>query len=326
MESLKIADQKTMEEFFKTNLNLFPQAKELLSLQIFRHDPSMIINPTVVIAKYQLRLLLKNGQTTTLILRGSADTVGYKRLKSYHILQALWGSGFGEGINIVPRPLGYFSDLRLLLYENVNGRSLIDAFKHPAEIYLKKIEAAIDWLADFHQKKTKNIPEAIFNWQQEQDEFNRLLKQLTTKYAPQAEEITRVVELLLQREKTLLRPETFSLIHGDYQPNNIIFTQAQTAVIDFNDALLYDELFDLAYFLTQAKFMLKNLHNTDITDFLETQKQIYFQLRGLSLDDLSQKKIALFTAQTLLHIQILTTHGLAAYLLKEIQSNVQKSI
>ena len=138
MESLKIADQKTMEEFFKTNLNLFPQAKELLSLQIFRHDPSMIINPTVVIAKYQLRLLLKNGQTTTLILRGSADTVGYKRLKSYHILQALWGSGFGEGINIVPRPLGYFSDLRLLLYENVNGRSLIDAFKHPAEIYLKK--------------------------------------------------------------------------------------------------------------------------------------------------------------------------------------------
>src|SRR3990167_4965692 len=55
------------------------------------------------------------------------------------------------------------------------------------------------------------------------------------------------------------------LIHGDYQPNNIIVDKDSITVFDFNDSRFDDPALDLAKFLSQLKVMLFRF--ADVKDF-----------------------------------------------------------
>ena len=140
-----------------------------------------------------------------------------------------------------------------------------------------------------------------------------------------AARIRRVGQFLLEQEKKLLHKETFTLVHGDYQPNNIITASKAVAVIDFNDAFLYDELFDLAYFLTQTESMLRRLQHVDLGTLPRELEQHYFTARRLPYDERARKKLALFRAKTLLSIKALTSPQEGLKILEEIEINAQKT-
>lgn len=321
----KITDQKTMRELFAAHLEWFPEAQELVELKIFRHDPKLVIDPNVVLGKYELTVRLTSGQTKLYVVRGSTD-LRNKRLKSYHILKALWETGFNVGPNVVPRPLAYIAPHHLLLYENYPGSSLMQKIESGQDEFLKKIETALDWLAAFHQKKPKTIPEAEYDWNEEKKESEQLIKRLTEKYSNQADRTRLLAQQILKTEQKLLNPDNFSLVHGDFQPNNILLGENQIAVIDFNDAFLYEELFDLAYFTTQAEYMLKRLQNLDLSAPLVQSRLKYLQKRHIPFNNLTEKKLALCMAKSLLSIKTLTTHAEGAQILVEIESNVKKAI
>jgi len=267
-----------------------------------------------------------DGREEVIIFRGSAGP-DHKREKSFHILQALWRNGFHTEIFGIPQPIGYFPEFGMLLYRNIPGTSLMESFEHGKNHYQEKIKSAIDLLIEFHAKKPPAVPEAHFFWYKEKGSFEKLIETICTKYTAHCHRIKQVAALLLASEKEILDPKSFTLVHGDFQPNNIIFSEdGKASLIDFNDAYLFDELYDLAYFTTQVTFMLTRLNQTDLTPFLQEQTIYYCSKRGIEFNELIHKKMALFRAKTLLSIKALTTHEQGLLILDEIESNVRQTM
>lgn len=324
MDPKAIVDQKIIRQIFSDNLSWFPGVSRLSQLTINQHNPQFVLDRTAVLAEYKLKVETSSGETHQYVLRGSSDP-SEKRQKHFFILQALRKNGFDSGKNIVPRALGYFPEHHLLVYENAAGQSLYDKFRWTeSEIWKQKIDESIDWLIDFHNKKPFIIPETEFDWQEERRKFEQLTGRLNQRFPSHAEMLTRATAKIMAEEREILNAKSFCLVHGDFQPQNIIFSDhpPQTVVIDFNDSMTYDELYDLGYFVTQTKTMVQNIHQVDITDFLESRTKHYLKQRGLDTDPLASKKLSLFKFKTLLHIKSVTTEILAKNILKEIENYV----
>ena len=300
----KIFDQQTMEDFFRGHLDLFPKARELLGLKISPHDPRFVLDKSAALAEYSLTLATDAGEQK-LVLRASTD-MAEKRKKHFQVLQALWNGDFSDGRNVVARPIGYFPELKLLLYENVPGQSLYDKFQYkPDAEWKNRLDQAIDWLIMFHSKKPLSIPQAAFDWAEERRRFEQLSSALIKRFPAEAEDFKKAIARMIEQEQRWLKPETFHLIHGDFQPHNILFRDhpPQTIVIDFNDAMLYDELYDLSYFTTQVASMLTNLRQDNIPDLVQKLISRYVGARKLERDKTMEEKLKLFRAKTLLHIK-----------------------
>lgn len=325
MINSQIIDEKIMEEFFKANLNLFENSKRLISLKIFQHDPSLVISHEATLVKYRLELETDDNETQIIILRGSSDPKE-KRLNSYKILKSLRENGFDQGHFVVPKPFGYFPELKLLLYENYGAVSLMQRFQSGQNHYLEKIQSSLDWLAAFHSNKPKNIEDLKFDGELEKTEMEHLIAGLCKKFPAEQESIKSARARLEAIEKNLLDAKSFTLVHGDFQPNNILIGDGQISVIDFNDAAVYEELFDLAYFSTQTKYIYRRFRGADISNELELLELDYLKSRKIPYDAVTQKKLALFRAKTLLRIKILTSHPLGKKILDEIEQNLQKAI
>lgn len=325
MNHASVVDNAVMEKFFRSHSELLENTKRVLNVKIFRHDPAHVISHTAILVKYEIEIETSTGQREIIILRGSSDTHGNRR-KSYYILQELHRRGFAEGPLLVPKPLGYFEDLHLLLYKNLPGPSLMQEFERGEGKYGEKIEKCVDWLIKFHSTKLSNLPKIYYAWDDEVAKFRHLEKDLVKKFGHLQGRITAAVSALADNEKKLLQPEKFTLVHGDFQPNNILMQNGQTAVIDFNDAFFYDELFDIVYFKIQTRFMLQRLGRQARDAELEKTFQRYLKTCGIVQDGLVEKKIALFTAKTLLRIKVLTSHELGSRLLEQIEAYVQKTI
>jgi len=324
MINTQIVDQKTMEAFFNSHLDLFAGARKLIDLKIFQHDPSLVISHDVTLVKYKLQLEYKAGEIKTAVLRGSSDPKE-KRLKSYKILKVLWETGFNEGHFVVPKPLGYFPEYKLLLYENYPALSLMQRLESGQNHFMEKIQSSLEWLAAFHENQAFPVSEIPADPKQTQEDEQRLTAALCKKFPQQAERIKAVVEAVANTEKNLLDPSKFVLVHGDFQPNNILIGDGQITVIDFNDALIYDELFDIEYFVTQTEYIYKRCRGSNIADQLDLLKIDYLKNRKIPQGDLTRKKLALFRAKTLLRIKILTSHPIGEKILDEIEDNAKKA-
>lgn len=319
-----IADAGVMQKFFAEHLEIFEGARKITDVKIFRHDPSLVISQTAVLAKYEISAEMADGTTRVFTLRGSSDP-SQNRRKSYHILQALRQAGFDRGPFQVQKPLGYFEAYHFLIYENFPGPSLMQDLNREAPDCAEKINLGTRWLAKFHETKLTSLPHINYNWSDEQKKFEKLKTDLVAKFGNPQKRISRVAEALAESEQKLLRPEDFILTHGDFQPNNILTANGVTSVIDFNDAFFYDELFDLIYFQVQTLFMLKHLRRPGLEAGVDRAVAEYLNSRKVERNALVEKKIALFTAKTLLRIKILTSHELGSEILKEIEMYVRKA-
>ena len=299
-----------MEGFFREHLSLFPDAAEFISLRINQHDPLYVLDQNASLAEYKIVVRQNDGTEKKHFLRGSSD-VGQKRQKHFHILQALRQTGFDTGINIVAKPLGYFPQFHLLLYFNVPGESLYDKFQYAAkEVWKEATKKATDWLVDFHEKKPLNIPEAAFEPGEERNKFMALVEEVSKNFPDHEQAVRKAVAQIMRDEEGLFEPSKFHLIHGDFQPHNLIFRDLpqQTIAIDFNDAMYYDELYDITYFITQTWVMLHSLHGMRSTDFLAPLLDYYLERRGIVRDEVVERKIQLFRIKTLIHIKSVTQY------------------
>lgn len=316
----QIADQAVMEAFFRSHLDLFLGATELVEMTVARHHQAYIFDPSVVLVEYKLVLKI-NGENQKMNVRGSTDNGG-KRLKHYHILKSLSEVGFDDGKNQVPQPLGYFPEMSLLLYKNVSGESLYDKLQYkPESEWTQKVWDAINWLSDFHSK-LRAVPEINFNPEEESLKFDKVIQGLLIKYPDRAESIKDIYQLIKKCEKETVDRQKFVLIHGDFHPANLIFSDDPDRVygIDFNDAMLYDELYDLAYFTTQTHQMLQRVGLGKRTEFIQEIINHYLTKRKIEKTDDLERKLTLFRIKTLLHIKAVSPHHLAANIYEEIKN------
>jgi len=324
MDTEPIVDQQFMENFFRSHLELLG-ASELLGLKILRHDPTKVFDRRVVLVKYELAIRKPDGSVEELILRGSKGPDD-KRIKAFHIMDNLARHGFLESAYSVPRPIGYFPEYGLLLYVNIPGTTMMVRMESGKDRLAEITRGAIEWLIQFNNKKPHGVLEAKFQWEKEREIFSRLVETVCNKYKTQCPRIQAAVEVLLRQEKELLDESQFTLVHGDFQPNNIILTERGVAVIDFNDAFFFDELYDLAYFVTQVRFMLQRFSRQTLDPLLASLVNHYCAARQIPEDETTEKKLALFTAKSLLSIKALTTHEQGEKILEEIETYAKKTI
>lgn len=144
----------------------------------------------------------------------------------------------------IPKVFFYDSGYNLNCYENIEGQLLISQLKENG--LEKKISLAAQWLSRLHSLETPNLTlprhEIFFN-----------LAALKKFYPESAKNAPSIINDLRNQVSCDFQPK---LIHGDYQPNNIVFDDDKIIVFDFNDSQISDPALDLAKFLTQLKVML----------------------------------------------------------------------
>ncbi|PIR96673.1 MAG: hypothetical protein COT91_05420 [Candidatus Doudnabacteria bacterium CG10_big_fil_rev_8_21_14_0_10_41_10] len=321
MDPKAIVDQKNMEGFFQDHIDLFENGKKLFNLKILEHDPLFIMDKSSVLAEYHVEVENMDGAINKYFLRGSSSP-GQKRQRHYQILKNLRKDTFKEEINQVADPFGYFSEYNLLIYKNIAGQSLYDKFKHKTrDEWENGIVLALDWLVEFHEKKPFKIPEMEFQWDEERRRFRVLLDGLLKRFPDHKNILEKTVAKMMVDEKEILVPESFQLIHGDFQPHNVIISDfpRRTTVIDFNDSFFYDELYDLSYFLTQTNQMLTLCNYPDNSSFLNQQGDSYLKKRSIDKSDIVIKKMKLFRLKTLMHIKSVTEIKIAKLIVNEIE-------
>lgn len=165
----------------------------------------------------------------------------------------------------IPKPYFYDLDYNAVAYENVEGKLLIHQLKSPNLEKLINLTAL--WLKHLHSIKKPELTlpkhEMFFNFEA-----------LKFFYPDLAKEGPLLVEELKSR---ISFDFSKALIHGDFQPNNIIVDENNIAVLDFNDSQIGDPDLDIAKFLTQIKTMLFRFADTK---HYEVLKKIFLESYG----------------------------------------------
>lgn len=180
------------------------------------------------------------------------------RKKAYKVMTFLQDK-FPPPIFYIPKIYFYDEDYNLNAYENVEGKILIQQLK---EGNLEtKIKMAGLWLKKLHSIDSDNLEllehKIFFNFSALEKFYLDLAKKGPT---------------IIKELEESLDDYPSKLIHGDYQPNNIIVDNNRIIVFDFNDSQIADPALDLAKFLTQLKVMLFRF--SDISLF-ENLKKIF---------------------------------------------------
>lgn len=175
-----------------------------------------------------------------------------KLLNKKLLLNYLWQRDFSKGNLLVTRPLTFVPELNLLLREKAEGQTLLWALRQKKPL-LKIIENSAKWLLKLHQlnpeeKKFAPITEI------EKQEFKHYLE-VARNCFPQkiAQKIEDFLRLIHQTSQEFSEN---TLIHGDFQPPNIIYKKEGSiiTVIDFDWSGLGDRLSDLGNFLVQFDY------------------------------------------------------------------------
>lgn len=246
------------------------------------------IKRSLALSPHSFILLVKIVDKNTLKLyRGNAST-STSRLTGFKTMKVLYENGFNFGNYKIPEHFIYDSNYNLLLYQDVPGEILIDQIKKNEDV-LKRIEDCSLWLKKLHYLKSQ-IHLAGYNFDVNTKDLNRFYPEL-------AENCENAKKELLSRIKTREK----ILIHGDFQPNNIIIKNDTVWVFDFNDAALDNPAIDIASFLAQLRTMmirfsglnkydnykdsfLRNYyHQTRINNTIENDRKIYEKLLYLKI-------------------------------------------
>src|SRR3989344_929404 len=240
-------DQSVMSVFFQKNIvRLFPRAKNFDSLQIHRH---ITMAKEDYIIRYTLRIRLKNGGRETVFIRGVARADGSKRL-SHQIMHILWTRGFQKGRYSLPRPLIYRSSVKQFLYEEFPGETLYQIMENRQSDIRAPLQDAARWLAKLHNMRIqKSVLSRSLSEEKKWISDLMPLFRKTQWGNDSPQDATPILQELWEREKTLLQPSLFVLIHNDISPGNIIIGE-KVGCIDFVDSCRFYPLVDVGTMLT----------------------------------------------------------------------------
>jgi len=215
---------------------------------IYRH---LVLSPNTYAILYEI---LDEGKIIKIRVNASSEET---RIRAWEVMKFLKNK-FSRPPFLIPNVYFYESDYNLLAYENVEGKILVNQLEDPS--LEEKIKLAARWLNKLHsidEKFTAKFPEhkIFFNFDALAKFYPALAKQ-----GP---------DFIRSRQRDISKEFLPKLIHGDYQPNNIIVGNDKIVVFDFNDSRIADPSFDLAKFLTQLQVMLFRFSNAGFYQNLE---------------------------------------------------------
>jgi len=221
------------------------------------------------VIEFKLQLLNgedNNQQQISISLIGKYRNDGLLRVV-FDLLQELWDkSSFGGEDNQylrICRPIGYFSDYKLIVTSKAPGielgKIILQLVKGDGRTNEKAIQIetyvlqAARWLAKLHKIERVRYAPPFFI-EKEEIKLREWSGHLESLYPNFAERICSMFSNILDKERDL-DGKSFVLIHGDFNPNNIFIEDmtSKMTVIDFEQSCMFDPAKDLGYFIAKLQ-------------------------------------------------------------------------
>ncbi len=240
-----------MARFFWTRApSLFPEGWSLKKCtpQVLR---KRLASRQVV--AYRLALSDEQGRSETrlVIAKGFSDPL--KGMREYENMKMLWESGFDYTSNLnIPRPLAYVADFSILIQERAQGMTLRKNLGLSGPEALQSMIGAARWLQKLHGLN-EGIEEASLypNDDLSLDDFIRR----TGKNQPQVASHMRTLVAQIRERLSSFKAVPLTLVHGDFQCENIFVNEKSVTVIDFGRFSRSDPARDLGYMVAQLRTM-----------------------------------------------------------------------
>jgi RIO-like serine/threonine protein kinase len=185
----------------------------------------------------------------TLVAKRFADRK--KGNHEYLIMRMLWEEGFDDKSNLrIPRPFAFFKDLNLLIQENAHGTLLGKSLSRRSPVVVAGMKAAARWLTKLHQvdlddKKVRVGPADEVSIR----DFVRRIGTREPKLLPRLEKLG----FLISRKLSSYKRIRSTLVHGDFQSENIFVDKEKVTVIDFGRCCKSDPARDPGCMIAHAR-------------------------------------------------------------------------
>lgn len=249
---LAALDPAFMAKYFRRRVTRWYPGKRFHGLTIT--DNSRVLYKKSLL--YDL-LVEARGNTRSYMIRAnipSLDTT-QETVVAFQALRAIWRRSPAFRSNI-PRPLAYDQKLRMLLYESVPGAPLMAALhRRPPET--GPLRTAARCLAGLHVLRIHaGRHRSLEREHQEARYFLMNIRGLLPQFANEMDWVLRQY-FLYRRKYAADLHRTSVLIHGDYNPNNILVDPAtrRVSIIDFGNAWRYSPMSDVANAVVQLGYV-----------------------------------------------------------------------
>lgn len=230
---------------------------------------------------------LRNASARERVIRGnvpSLDTSSETRV-AFRTIRLLW-QRVPRLRPSLTRPLTFDERLRIFLYESVPGAPLMTFLKQRTPDAPRFLGDAARWLATLHNAHLRAGRRRSLTHERREAGYFRM------NYAGFLRPSLALTEPILKtffRHRQRITPSIQKharLIHGDFNPNNIIVDreQGRLAVIDFGNSWRYDPLSDLANTVVQLGYV-DRLPENDRDALQETMVTAYRRRRPFRGDD-----------------------------------------
>jgi aminoglycoside phosphotransferase (APT) family kinase protein len=167
----------------------------------------------------------------------------------YNAMSYLYKNGFSEGQFVVPEPVAYLKEEKILIYKDVAGSSFVDEFKKQEINVEQTVKACAELVKKIHQLKVPSF--GLFN---AENLFLNFKFDLIAERFPEAGDLEQAISKI----KGLLNTDSKSFCHGDFNPNNLLIRDGGIALIDFGMTSVFLKEVDLASFIAHLRQELTN--------------------------------------------------------------------
>lgn len=255
-----VLDPQFILNLFQKNLSKFsPQGKKNLKVEIKSVGEFLFKKALKYKVTTQNKRSQKERQTfkEIAIIRGnvpSQDTPQESEV-AFKTQNYLYKHQFDKGPFQVSKPLLYLPKLALILYQELPGRPLTSYLKKKHSQSLLYTKRAARWLTKLHNLKVK------FGRKKTLAQEKVEMKYFVMDYANYTKEIQKqgkeILKKIFEAKQKIDNPKRHTLIHGDFNPNNIIIkSPKETGVIDFGNSWYFDPLSDVGNFLAQLDLLV----------------------------------------------------------------------
>lgn len=229
-------NRRWLEIFFQKNLKrFFPNYQKITKIEIKKQKPGLSRGEFL---KYKISLIKEYEiQEKEIYLKKA-------KRREYRILKKIQKSKL-----LLPRPLYYFPESELILYQGIKGKILKELIKEK-RLKPEMIKKIAEFLVNLHQIKIQNIKK--YSQNQLKRKASGILLAFRRHYLPLFEKVKEIINKILFLRIKFLKEFPLSFAHNDFTPSNIVITEDQNiGVIDFDHAQLNDHLVDVGMFLAQ---------------------------------------------------------------------------
>ncbi len=249
----RFIDAEYMLAFFRDHKSrLFPRAYRVVSTTA---DYQEGLAAESYLTRYRVNVLQKNGLEVDVKLRGNRTN-----LQAYKMWRHLWKT-FGVARYTVPKPVYFFPEANFVLYSKFLGRTLRDfpALGRKREQHFDTVLALVaKKIALLHHTKPKYIHKRTsVEERQSLRKLARKVREVKTRDARKVEQYLKELETLIEGH-VFSDPSAWTLVHGDFQPSNIIYNRntKNVGIIDFMTFQYFHPAHDVANFMLQLEMML----------------------------------------------------------------------